>query len=155
VQRGAFEADGVVVVASGACKSLGELPENVLAVLETSRRAALATVGDDGVPHVVPVCFAILGDDIVSAVDQKPKSSRMLARVRNVRARPSATMLFDRWDEDWSRLGWVMVSGTATISSPGTGAGELRARYAQYEVQPPAGEVIVVRPERIRWWLWS
>lgn len=125
------------------------------AIIEGARRAALATIGDDGRPHLVPVCFAIVGGEIVSAVDQKPKSGRELARVRNVRARASATLLLDRWDEDWTRLGWVMVAGAARISPPGFGVSELSARYEQYEEQPPLGDVIVIRPDSIRWWMWS
>jgi PPOX class probable F420-dependent enzyme len=138
---------------TGSCEHLIDVPPAVLDVVEHARRAVLATMGRDGRPHVVPVCFAILGDEVVSAVDQKPKSGRELARVRNVRARPHVTMLFDRWDEDWTRLGWVMVSGRARIAQPGFGASELSARYAQYKEQPPPGEVIVVAPERVRWWL--
>jgi PPOX class probable F420-dependent enzyme len=111
-------------------------------------------MGPDGYPHAVPVCFAVVGGDVVTAIDQKPKSGRRLARLRNVEERGAATLLFDRWDEDWRRLGWVMIGGGARIEPPGTAAGELSARYAQYRDDPPAGESIVVSPHRIRWWTW-
>jgi PPOX class probable F420-dependent enzyme len=142
-------------VASGSCKRLSELQAGVRAIVENARRAALASIGEDGNPHVVPVCFAIVGEEVVSAIDHKPKSGRELARVANVRARPNATLLFDRWDEDWTRLGWVMVAGSAHMAPPGAGADELAARYRQYQEQPPRGEVIVLRPEVIRWWFWE
>jgi PPOX class probable F420-dependent enzyme len=98
------------------------------------------------------VCYAIVAGEVVVAVDDKPKSGAELARIRNIRSNPHATVLFDRWDEDWRALAWVMVRGRARIEPPGTGAVELAARYAQYRDSPPAGDVIVVRPTRVLWW---
>ena len=142
-------------MASGSCTDLSELPSTLRAIVDDARRAALATVDEHGHSHVVPVCFAIVGEEIVSAIDDKPKSDRELARVANVRARPRATLLFDRWNEDWTRLGWVMVAGAARMSPSGTGVEALEARYPQYQESPPRGDVIVVRPELIRWWSWD
>lgn len=100
------------------------------AFLERARVAALATVDDENRPHAVPVCFAPLEREdptnadsegalrIVSAIDEKPKSTRELRRVRNVRTNPQVTLLVDRYREDWSRLAWVQVRGRARILEP-------------------------------------
>ena len=138
---------------SGSCRRLDDLPAPALALVRAARRAVLATVDDRGNPHAVPVSFAVRGDDLVTAVDQKPKSGRELARLANVRQRPAATLLLDRWDEDWTRLGWVMVRGDARIEPPGSATAELVQRYPQYRRDPPSGEVIALRPRRILWWL--
>jgi PPOX class probable F420-dependent enzyme len=139
-------------VSSGSCRSLDELPDVVRAAVDDARRAVLTTIDSHGRPHAVPVCFAIVGGEIVSALDQKPKSGRTLQRINNLRNNPTATVLFDRWGEDWHELAWVMVRGTARIEPPGTAGPELLGRYPQYRTSPPAGEVIVVRPAHIAYW---
>lgn len=120
-----------------------------------ARRAVLSTLDRLGKPHAVPVCFAVMGSELVTAIDHKPKSDRRPARLANVERNPAAAMLFDRWDEDWRRLGWVLVRGEARIEAPGTGAPELVRRYPQYSIQPPDGEVIALSPVRVTWWLWD
>jgi PPOX class probable F420-dependent enzyme len=142
-------------VSGGSCSSLADLPPDALAVVQESRRAVLTTVDEQGRPHAVPVCFAIVEGSICSALDHKPKSGKTLARVRNVRANPVSSLLFDRWDENWERLAWVMVRGWASLAPPGTGRAELVSRYPQYQVTPPEGEVIVIRPERLTFWSYA
>src|SRR5207253_5352137 len=82
---------------------------------EAARVARLATVGRDGRPHVVPICFALDGDVLYSAVDEKPKSTRRLRRLANIEAHPEVEVVVDAWDEDWSRLWWVRLAGQARI----------------------------------------
>ena len=62
-------------------------------------------------------------------------------------------MLVDHWDEDWSRLWWVRLRGTARVVEHDTHAYELlAAKYAQYREQPPGGPVIAIEiKERIEW----
>lgn len=139
-------------MASGSCRSLTELPEGASDVVEEARRAVLTTIDSRGSPHAVPVCFAIVNGEICSALDQKPKSGGTLARISNLRRNPAATVLFDRWDEDWTELAWVMVRGTGRIEPPGSVGPELISRYPQYDNSPPQGEVIVVRPDRVAYW---
>ena len=71
----------------------------------------LATVGADGAPHVVPVCFVLVADTAYSAVDDKPKRSRRLRRLANIEATGRACLLVDEYDDDWSRLRWVRLDG--------------------------------------------
>ncbi len=98
--------------------------------------ARLATVTAYGRPHVVPICFVVVGDTIYSAVDDKPKISPALRRLDNVAASPHAAVLADHYDDDWSQLWWVRVDGDAREVGPGderdSAVAGLRAKYPQY-----------------------
>ena len=121
--------------------------------LAAARVAHLATVTADGEPHVVPVCFALASGRIVTAVDAKPKTSRALRRLDNVRATGRASLLVDHDEEDWARLWWVRVDGPAeVVAAAGDALAALGAKYEQYRTAPPAGPVIALRPERWRSW---
>ncbi len=110
-----------------------------------ARVARLATVGADGRPHVVPICFALDGDTLYTAVDSKPKSTRRLRRLANIEANPAVEIVIDHYDEDWSRLWWVRLSGRARVVEHDARALELlRAKYPQYRADPPPGPYIVV-----------
>ncbi len=125
------------------------LTEVERAFMGAARRAVLATVDPHGRPRLVPICF-VLGRDgadglprLYTPLDEKRKRDadpRQLARVRDIVERASVTVLVDRWDEDWSRLAWLRVEGTAALVEPGA-AGHaqaveaLRSRYSQYETQ--------------------
>ena len=114
-----------------------------LAFLVDARRAILATIDPDGRPRPVPICFIVDADPgavrLLTPLDDKPKAiedKRALARVRDIRARPDVSVLVERWDEDWSRLGWLRLNGRATLLEaadvrPGT-VGRLRSKYPQY-----------------------
>lgn len=108
------------------------------AFLERARVGRLATVDDGGRPHVVPICYALPdGSRLVSAVDEKPKSTRELRRVRNVRSNPRVTVVVDRYVEDWARLAWVQVRGRARVlESDAAGhdaaVSALERKYDQY-----------------------
>jgi PPOX class probable F420-dependent enzyme len=122
-----------------------------------ARVARLATVSADGEPHLVPVTFAIDGDVIYTAVDAKPKSTRQLRRLANIRVNPRVCLLADHYDEDWSALWWVRANGTAVIVSDAADMAApvrlLARRYQQYEVDPPEGPVLQIRVRR--WTGWS
>jgi PPOX class probable F420-dependent enzyme len=121
--------------------------------VDAVRVARLATVGADGRPHVVPICFALDGDTIYTAVDQKPKSTRRLQRLANIEAEPRVEVLVDHWDEDWSRLWWVRLSGRARIvEHDPRGLELLQAKYRQYREDPPVGPFVVVAVESRREW---
>jgi PPOX class probable F420-dependent enzyme len=121
-----------------------------------ARVARLATVRDDGRPHVVPVCFALDGDSIVSAVDAKPKRSVSLQRLDNVRAHPDVSLLVDHYDDDWARLWWVRVDGSARVVEGGAeheaAVARLASKYAQYRDARPVGAVVMVEARQWRGW---
>ncbi len=110
------------------------------AFVEAARTAILATVAPSGRSRLVPICFVLDGDALLSPLDEKPKQvddPRNLARVRDVTARRRVSLLVHRWDEDWSRLGWVRLRGDARLLEPGHAPlgviDGLRAKYPQYE----------------------
>lgn len=121
--------------------------------VDAERVARLATVGADGRPHVVPICFALEGDTLYTAVDEKPKSTRRLRRLANIEANPLVEVVVDHWDEDWSRLWWVRLAGRAAIVDHDERALELlQAKYVQYREHPPEGPFVVVHVESHREW---
>lgn len=111
-----------------------------------ARVGRLATVGGDGRPHLVPVTFALAGDHLITAVDRKPKSTTRLRRLRNIAENPRVSVLVDHYEDDWTKLWWVRVDGTAAIATDDAAvraaAGRLAAKYAQYRESPPDGPVI-------------
>jgi PPOX class probable F420-dependent enzyme len=118
--------------------------------------ARLATTGDDGRPHIVPIVFILDGDTLYFAVDAKPKQTRNLKRLKNIAANPSVSVLVDHYEDDWTMLWWVRVDGTARVVTD-----ELRARratdllvdkYAQYRNARPGGPVVAVHMDRITGW---
>ena len=127
------------------------------AFVERQRVAHLATADADGRPHVVPVCFAYADARFYIAIDEKPKRSLRLKRLRNIAANPRVAIVFDRYDEDWTRLGWVLVQGTAAVIDGGPEHERalvvLRDRYAQYRSMALEGRpVIRVTVERVSSW---
>jgi PPOX class probable F420-dependent enzyme len=119
----------------------------------------MATVTEDGRPHLVPVTFAADGDCIYTAVDAKPKSKTTaggLQRLRNIRADPRVAVLADHYEDDWTSLWWVRADGRAAIlDDPQQMAAPialLTARYPQYRDVRPPGPVIEIRVERWTGW---
>jgi PPOX class probable F420-dependent enzyme len=105
----------------------------------------LGTIAADGSPHLVPVTFAIDGDRVYTAVDHKPKSTRRLQRLANIERDPRVTLLADHYDDDWSRLWWCRLDGTASIvERDETASRLLAAKYRQYREHPVVGPVIVI-----------
>ena len=120
--------------------------------LDGARVAHLATVDPRGRPHVVPISFALDGDTLYTAVDEKPKRTRELQRLRNIQANPQVEVLIDHYEDDWSRLWWVRLRGTARIVDDRRAMELLAAKYPQYRERIPAGPVIAVSiEERIEW----
>jgi len=130
------------------------------AFLEAGRVGHLATADAAGVPHVVPVCYALIGDNAYVSIDEKPKSgdAARLKRLRNIAANPHVALVVDRYDDaDWSRLGWVMLRGGAKVLSGGpehaAAQARLRERYAQYRAMALEGlPVIAIRVARAAAW---
>jgi PPOX class probable F420-dependent enzyme len=127
--------------------------------LVQQRVAHLATADRRALPHVVPVCFAIAGSSLYVAIDEKPKRGPVTAlkRLRNIAENPSVAVIVDRYEDDWTRLGWVMLRGRAEILSEGTEHDEaqalLRSRYPQLgPMQIAQYPVIAVRIEQTTNW---
>jgi PPOX class probable F420-dependent enzyme len=134
------------------------IPAAARAFLESNRIGHLATADARAEPHVVPVCFACTDTTLYITIDAKPKgSAARLKRLRNIIANPQATFITDRYNEDWSQLGWVMLRGTAEILDAGAehdrAQALLRVRYSQYRAMPiEALPVIALRIARVTTW---
>jgi len=136
-----------------------ELTEAARAFLRDARVGRLATADAEAWPHAVPVCFVLLDDACYIPLDEKPKRTdvRRLKRVRNLAENPRAALVVDRWDEDWSRLAWVLVRGNATVLEPGAeqarAVAALRDKYPQYRAMwLDDAPVIRLHAERVRAW---
>jgi PPOX class probable F420-dependent enzyme len=126
--------------------------------LDDRRVGHLATADRGSVPHVVPVCYAVAEATVYITIDEKPKRRDVpLKRVRNLLENPRFSFIVDRWDEDWSRLGWIMLRGRAEILYAGhehdRAQALLVARYPQYrEMQLGDLPVIALRIARATGW---
>lgn len=121
--------------------------------------AHLATVDGDGAPHVIPLCYALVGNAFYFVVDDKPKRSRNLKRLRNIAANPRVALVIDHYDEDWSRLAYLLVHGDAAAVEDGseyaTALAALRSRYPQYRSMPLAlatHAMVRITPRRCHLW---
>jgi len=130
--------------------------------LDAHRVGHLATAGADGAPHVVPVCYALDDDALYFVADLKPKRrpARELLRLANLRANPRAALVVDDYDDDWTRLAYVLVRGPATlVDAPPAHAAALallRDKYPQYRHMPlddsTAHPIVRIVPARVVTW---
>jgi PPOX class probable F420-dependent enzyme len=132
--------------------NLEGLPGWALEMLEAARVARLGLVDEEDRPRVLPVTFVPFEDALWSAIDHKPKRPGEPARVRRLRRRPEATLLVDRYDDDWSRLAWVEVRGRVTVEPLGPALNALAQKYPQYVDEPPQGPLLRLTPERFACW---
>jgi PPOX class probable F420-dependent enzyme len=132
----------------------------IRAKLETARVARLATLSAERKPHAVPVCFAFDGSVFYSAIDGKPKrvAPSRLTRLKNIKETPQVALLVDQYDEDWTRLWYVLVRGEAQLVSASAehkrAVQRLRTKYPQYDADMLADDAPVLRitPVRITAW---
>ena len=119
----------------------------------------LATAGENGAPHVIPVCYAFDGAVLYSILDQKPKrtSHTRLRRVKNIQANPQVALVVDHYEDDWQRLGYVLVVGQAALLLPGDehsiALRLLREKYQQYrDMDLETNPIIKITPQRVVGW---
>lgn len=130
--------------------------EDAFGLMETARVARLATVTPEGGPHLIPIVFALDRDELVTAVDHKPKRTRDLRRLENIRAKPRVSVLIDHYTDDWDDLWWVRIDGPARVVESGDGfesaLDALVEKYEQYSDRRPEGPVIRLAMERVVGW---
>jgi len=133
------------------------LTRKELAFVRAERVAHLATADARGQPLVIPICFAFDGRQFFSPIDEKPKRTTKLKRLRNISENPRVCLVIDHYQEDWNRLAYILVRGKASIITRGDrhkrGVQLLRRKYRQYRTmaihQRP---MIVIKPEQFRTW---
>ena len=125
--------------------------------LTSARVATLATARASGEIDLVPITFAVYGNQLVSVVDHKPKTTLHLRRLKNIMNNPRVTVLAHSYDEEWDRLWWVRVRGTGRIVTSGRqhhdAIRSMVAKYPQLVDPPPTGSVIIVEIDE--WLGWS
>jgi PPOX class probable F420-dependent enzyme len=135
-----------------------------LRFLDQQRVARLATADAAGRPTAVPVCFVQLDGRLYIPIDAKPKHGdpRRLKRLRNIAQQPAVALLVDRYDDDWTRLRWLLIRAQAAVvddhpeRQPALAA--LEARYPQYAAMGLAGlglPLIVLQPSAVSRWAWQ
>ena len=135
------------------------IPKKITVFIRAGRVAHLATADAGGQPLVIPICFAFDGKEFFSPIDEKPKqiSPHKLKRLRNIAENPKVSLIIDRYDEDWQRLAYLLITGKAKILLRGARHRRavllLRKKYSQYErMAIDDRPIIVITPIRIRNW---
>ena len=136
------------------------LSDNERAFAEGHRVAHLATADARGAPHVIPICYALVGDTFYFVVDEKPKRTRTgLKRLRNIEHNPQVALVIDDYNDDWAQLAYLLVHGHAApvtdAAEYASGLDALRQRYPQYRAMPLAFEthpMVRIAPSRSHWW---
>jgi PPOX class probable F420-dependent enzyme len=129
------------------------------AFIRDARVAHLATADKNGRPHVIPICYGFDGKEIYSPIDEKPKrtSPQFLKRVRNIRENPHVSVVIDRYDEDWGRLAYLLITGKAKLLMRGErhrrAVNLLRRKYPQYRrMAIHERPIIQINPTQIKSW---
>jgi len=135
------------------------LSRNIGTFIRAGRIAHLATADAGGQPLVIPICFAFDGKEFFSPIDEKPKqiSPHKLKRLRNIAENPKVSLIIDRYDEDWRRLAYLLITGRAKILLRGArhrrAVSLLRRKYRQYRSMAiDQGPMIVIRPLVVKVW---
>lgn len=138
------------------------ISDAVRAKLDEARVARFATLDAKRGPHIVPICFTYDGKFFYTAIDRKPKrvAAERLARLQNIRAVPQVAILIDKYNEDWTRLWYILIRGnarlipTSAFKERASAIRRLRAKYLQYVGSMLADDAPIIRitPERITSW---
>lgn len=92
---------------------------DIQSLANDARVARLATIDfEEAKPHIVPVVFVFDGNSYYIPIDKKPKMDtdpERLRRVRNIQENPNVALLIDEYNEDWSKLFFVMIQGKGSL----------------------------------------
>lgn len=138
-----------------------ELTTEQRSFLRSARVGRLATVDKGGFPSIVPLCFVFHKNAIYSVIDEKPKRQdlRKLARIRNIERNSKVGIVIDEYSEDWTKLRFLQLKGTAEIiSKDGEYEDALRRlaeKYPQYWKMKLSGRPLIrITVGRAFSWSW-
>ena len=138
---------------------LEQLSEDRARWLARATTGHLATSDLSGAPHVIPVCYVFKDGFLYSVLDQKPKRTphARLRRVKNIKANPQVSLVVDHYEDDWRRLGYILVFGRAELLQQGEEHDQavllLREKYHQYREMDLEGNLVIkITPERVVAW---
>ena len=129
--------------------------------IQTQRVARMATVDKSGKPLVLPICYAYYGNYLYTPIDKKPKrvAPKELKRIKNIEINPQVSVLIDRYYEDWTRIAYIIIHGTAVVIDRGkeyreslTILGEKYRQYRQMKLSQLGLPVIKIIPNRFISW---
>lgn len=106
--------------------------------IQTQKLARMATVDKSGKPLVLPICYAYDGNYLYTPIDKKPKrvAPMELKRIKNIVINPQVSVLIDRYYEDWTKIAYIIIHGTAVVIDRGKEYREsltiLEEKYRQY-----------------------
>ncbi len=136
-----------------------QLPADQAELLAHAPVGRLATADANGLPHVIPVCYALMDGMIYSVLDQKPKRATFtrLRRVRNILVNPRVSLVVDHYEANWERLWYILISGHAELLEEGeerpSAIQVLREKYAQYRAMNlDPNPVIKITPSHVVSW---
>ena len=139
--------------------SRSRLAPHASRLIGAARVAHLATADAHGQPHVVPICFIFDGKNFYSPIDEKPKrvTASKLKRLRNIRENPRVALVIDRYDENWAKLAYILITGRARLLASGSkhrkAVKHLRRKYSQYrKMSIDRLPIILIRPTRMTTW---
>jgi PPOX class probable F420-dependent enzyme len=130
--------------------------------IERARVARLATVDYASKPYLVPVVFVFDGNHFFIPIDQKRKTVKpqRLKRIKNIQHNPNVALLIDKYNEDWTKLAFVMIQGKASIITSKTQGNiqlqeaykKLTTKYRQYQKIGLGEMFIMIKPEKVASW---
>ncbi|MDG6910255.1 MAG: pyridoxamine 5'-phosphate oxidase family protein [Nitrososphaerota archaeon] len=128
---------------------MGALTPKQLAFLKAHEVCRLATASKDAKPHVVPVIYALDGEDVIVAVDYGTK------KLKNLRENKEVALVIDEYHPNRA----VMVEGTCEILERGKEYLRLlRILFDRFETyrKNPWGEgespILKIRPTKAVSW---
>src|ERR687891_836217 len=137
------------------------IPQDVEEFIERARVARLATIDSEFKPHLLPVVFVFDGNHFFIPLDEKRKTAKpeKLKRVRNIQDNPNVALLIDQYDEDWTKLAFVMIQGKASVASKREGNIQVReaykklmTKYIQYQKVGIGEMCIIITPKTVASW---
>jgi nitroimidazol reductase NimA-like FMN-containing flavoprotein (pyridoxamine 5'-phosphate oxidase superfamily) len=106
--------------------------------ISLQRVIRVATVDKNGVPHNVPVCHIMEGNNIYFATGKKSK------KIKNLTENGKVVLVCDEYSEIWSDLKGVFIQSEARVISKGSKFCKLRKllyqKYPRYEREAPIEE---------------
>jgi PPOX class probable F420-dependent enzyme len=134
-------------------------------IVEKARVARLATVDSECKPHLIPVVFVFDNNCYFIPIDEKHKRStpEKLRRTKNIQQNSNVVLLIDEYNEDWTKLYFIMIQGNASIIGGKNLQNEkvllekahrlLYEKYLQYEKVGVGGYVIMIDPKKVIYWM--
>ena len=133
---------------------VARLPRKVAEFVAWERVCRVATAGEGGMPHLVPVCHVLANGRIYFGSGNDGR------KVANIRENPRVTVTVDVYSDHWGTLRGAMIQGRARVVEPGGEFRRLRRllyrKYPQYPDQSALGDddsvIVEVTPSHVFSW---